>query len=82
MLIKLVKDSIVKEYNKNINELANQIRPRLVEFYDYVNITLSANNKANYDLRTARDKDIKRASEEREKWLNSLRQSVKMDLIR
>lgn len=82
ILIKLVKDSIVREYNKNINDLTNQIRPRLVEFYDYVNITLSANNKANYDLRVARDKDIKRASEEREKWLNSLRQSVKMDLIR
>lgn len=81
-LIKVVKDSIVKEYNKNINDLINQIRPRLVEFYDYVNITLSVNNKANYDLRIVRDNDIKRSSEEREKWLNSLRQSVKMDLIR
>lgn len=80
-LVKL-KESILSEYIKISKELVKQIEPRANEFKDYVNISLSIHNKEIYDLKKERDVYIQKASEERENWLNSLRQSVYMDLMR
>lgn len=77
-----LKESILTEYVKISEELVKQIEPRANEFKEYVNISLSVHNKGIYDLKKDRDGEIKRVSEEREHWLNSLRQSVNMDLMR
>ena len=72
----------MNEYVSISKELVNQIDPRAKEFKDYVNISLSDHNKGIYDLKKDRDEEIKKASEERGNWLNSLRQSLNMDLMR
>lgn len=77
-----LKKSILNEYVKISRDLVSQIEPRAFEFKDYVNISLADHNKGIYDLKKERDYEIKKASEERENWLNSLRQSVNMDLMR
>ena len=77
-----LKKSILNEYVSISKELVNQIDPRAKEFKDYVNISLSDHNKGIYDLKKDRDEEIKKASEERGNWLNSLRQSLNMDLMR
>ena len=77
-----LKESIISEYIKISEELVKRIEPRANEFEDYVNISLSVHNKGIYDLKKERDVEIQKASEERENWLNSLRQSVNMDLMR
>jgi hypothetical protein len=77
-----LKESILSEYIKISEELVKEIEPRANEFKEYVNISLSVHNKGIYDLKKERDGEIQKASEERENWLNSLRQSVNMDLMR
>ena len=81
-IISNYKKTILSECKKISKELAIQIEPRANDFKDYVNIALSVHNKDIYDLKKAKDENIKNAATQRENWLNSLKKSANLDLIR
>ncbi|APJ02654.1 hypothetical protein [Silvanigrella aquatica] len=78
----LLKLSILNEYVKLSKNLADSVLPRANEFKQYVNIGLSEHNKGVYDIKKENDEEIRKTTEERENWLNTLRQTLNMDLIR
>jgi hypothetical protein len=80
-LIKL-KKVILNEYLTMSMELANQTEPRVREYIEYLNIAIANHNKGINDIIKERDMVIEKSAKEREKWLNSLRQSLDMGLIR
>ncbi|WGL58577.1 hypothetical protein QEJ31_08510 [Pigmentibacter sp. JX0631] len=73
---------IIKEYNSISNELADLLFPRIKQFKDYINISLANYSEENISLSKEKNDKIKEAAEQRENWINSLKKSVQMDLMR
>ena len=73
---------IIREYNSISNELADLLFPRIKQFKDYINISLANYSEENISLSKEKNEKIKEAAEQRENWINSLKKSVQMDLMR
>lgn len=80
--ILMLNNAILKEYSDISKQLARNLIPRAKQFKDYIHISLAEQSNDNVKLLSDELEIIKQAGVQREAWINSLKKSWELDLMR
>ncbi|KAB8030672.1 hypothetical protein [Fluviispira multicolorata] len=77
-----IKSMTYSEFQNITKDIVKQLIPRVISFKEYIKIELANHNKEIYNFKNFKNKEIEKSAEERVRWLNTLRDTSKWDLIR
>ncbi len=77
-----LKNLTYDEFQNISKDIVKLLIPRVISFKEYIKIELANHNKDIYNFKIESNKEIEKSAEERVRWLNTLRDTSKWDLIR